>query len=172
MSSATVAGDSGEAPAAAAPPMTTWADESIERYTNPIAFARKNTPTPTPELQNEVSLAVPGGKNAKLEIHLLKERSFWSKVSLFWTFRLADVEGDDNAEQMVVALVFDSWTGSIEISENAIVKVDEIQKPIMGGSWITKTDFGRLEIKIVPYWTGEIPVRALARGEGGVHVLR
>lgn len=43
----------------------------------------------------------------------------------------------------------------IEISENAIVKVDEIQKPIMGGSWITKTDFGRLEIKIVPYWTGE-----------------
>ncbi|CAM9834186.1 unnamed protein product [Ectocarpus sp. 12 AP-2014] len=88
------------------------------------------------------------------QIHLLKERSFWSKVSLFWTFRLADVEGDDNAEQMVVALVFDSWTGSIEISENAIVKVDEIQKPIMGGSWITKTDFGRLEIKIVPYWTG------------------
>lgn len=69
MSSATaVAGDSGEAPAAAAQPMTTWADESIERYSNPIAFARKNAPMPTPELQKEVSLAVPGGKNAKLEV--------------------------------------------------------------------------------------------------------
>lgn len=46
-------------------------------------------------------------------------------------------------------------TTQIQISENAVLKVDEIQKPIMGGSWTTKTDFGRLEIKIVPYWTGE-----------------
>lgn len=44
---------------------------------------------------------------------MLKERPFWSKVSLFWTFRLADVEGDNDAERMVVALVFDNWTGSV-----------------------------------------------------------
>ncbi|CAM9220300.1 unnamed protein product [Hapterophycus canaliculatus] len=86
---------------------------------------------------------------------MLKERPFWSKVSLFWTFRLADVEGDRNAESVVVSLVFDTWTGSIQISENTSPKVDEIQKPIIGGAWTTKTDFGRLEIKIVPYWTGE-----------------
>lgn len=42
---------------------------------------------------------------------MLKERPFWSKVSLFWTFRLADVEGD--GEAVVVALVFDTWTGSV-----------------------------------------------------------
>ncbi|CAM9282739.1 unnamed protein product, partial [Scytosiphon promiscuus] len=110
---------------------------------------------PTPELQKEISLTVPGGQYAKLEVHMLKERPFWSKVSLFWTFRLADVEGDSNAESVVVSLVFDNWTGSIQISENAILKVDEIQKPIVGGAWTTKTDFGKLEIKIVPYWTGE-----------------
>jgi len=180
---------------------------------------------------------------------MLKERPFWSKVSLYWTFRLADVEGD--SEKVVVTLVFDNWTGSvrarvfilffhppsvhsatslftmvsvdvcmyymcigrghtdpslmhalrvwlrgeelqrsalspvrwrpepaqsrrffarwlsllppfrcrngaqIQISENAVLKVDEIQKPIIGGAWTTKTDFGRLEIKIVPYWTGK-----------------
>ncbi|CAM9637965.1 unnamed protein product [Laminaria digitata] len=88
---------------------------------------------------------------------MLKERPFWSKVSLIWTFRLADVEGDNNAERIVVALVFDTWTGSVEISENALVKVDEIQRPIIGGAWTTHTDFGRLEIKIIPFWTGESP---------------
>lgn len=45
----------------------------------------------------------------------------------------------------------------VQISENAIIKVDELQKPIVGGSWTTKTDFGRLEIKIVPCWTGKGP---------------
>lgn len=47
-----------------------------------------------------------------VKVHMLKERPFWSKVSLFWTFRLADVEGD-NGGVVVVALVFDSWTGSV-----------------------------------------------------------
>lgn len=53
----------------------------------------------------------------------------------------------------------------IEISENAMLKVDEIQKPIIGGSWTTKTDFGRLEIKIVPYWTGEFDEQLLVFGK-------
>ncbi len=48
-----------------------------------------------------------------------------------------------------------STYSQVQISENAVLKVDEIQRPIIGGSWTTKTDFGRLEIKIVPYWTGE-----------------
>lgn len=43
----------------------------------------------------------------------------------------------------------------IEISENTVVKIEAIQRPIIGGAWKTKTDFGELEIKIVPYWTGE-----------------
>lgn len=47
---------------------------------------------------------------------MLKERPFWSKVSLFWTFRLADVEGD-GTEGLVVALVFDSWTGSVSFGD-------------------------------------------------------
>lgn len=46
-------------------------------------------------------------------------------------------------------------TRQIEISENTIIKVEAIQRPIIGGAWKTKTDFGALEIKIVPYWTGE-----------------
>lgn len=46
------------------------------------------------------------------QVHMLKERPFWSKVSLFWTFRLADVEGD-STEGVVVGLVFDTWTGSV-----------------------------------------------------------
>lgn len=48
---------------------------------------------------------------------MLKERPFWSKVSLFWTFRLADVEGDN--EGVVVALVFDSWTGSVSFERTS-----------------------------------------------------
>ena len=52
----------------------------------------------------------------------------------------------------------------IQISENAVLKVDEIQKPIIGGAWTTKTDFGRLEIKIVPYWTGECTARNVLLG--------
>lgn len=42
---------------------------------------------------------------------MLRERPIWSKVSLYWTFRLADVEGD--SEKVVVTLVFDNWTGSV-----------------------------------------------------------
>ncbi len=42
---------------------------------------------------------------------MLKERPFWSKVTLHWTFRLADVEGD--SDKVVVTLVFDNWTGSV-----------------------------------------------------------
>eukprot|EP00752_Nemacystus_decipiens_P016200 g14487.t1 len=152
MSSSTAVADNTQAtPVAPAP---TWYDDSVERITNPAAYARKHAPepAPTPAFQEEITLAIPGRKTAKLEVHMLKERPFWSKVSLFWTFRLADVEGD--GEAVVVSLVFDTWTGSIEISENAVSKVDEIQRPIMGGSWKTKTDFGQLEIKIVPFWTG------------------
>lgn len=52
----------------------------------------------------------------------------------------------------------------VQISENAIVKVDELQKPIVGGSWTTKTDFGRLEIKIIPCWTGKGPFFVLFFG--------
>lgn len=44
-----------------------------------------------------------------------------------------------------------------------MLKVDEIQKPIIGGSWTTNTDFGRLEIKIVPFWTGECTRRMACR---------
>lgn len=60
------------------------------------------------------------------------------------------------------ALSFVTWLirvkqPQVQISENMILKVDEIQKPIIGGAWTTKTDFGRLEIKIVPFWTGEAP---------------
>ena len=43
----------------------------------------------------------------------------------------------------------------VEISENGVIKVDEIQRPIVGGAWTTHTDFGRLEIKITPFWTGK-----------------
>lgn len=43
----------------------------------------------------------------------------------------------------------------VQISENAVIKVDEIQSPIVGGCWKAKTEFGVLEIKIEPYWTGE-----------------
>lgn len=46
----------------------------------------------------------------------------------------------------------------IEISENLAVRVDEIQRPITGGGWKSQTEFGALEIKIVPFWTGE-PIR-------------
>lgn len=42
----------------------------------------------------------------------------------------------------------------VQISENRELKVDEIQRPIVGGSWRSKTEFGQLEIKIVPFWTG------------------
>ncbi|CAM9939735.1 unnamed protein product [Pylaiella littoralis] len=150
--SSTAVGDETQAPPVE--PGPTWYDDSMERYSNPVAYARKNMPEPVPELQKEISLAAPGGKDVKLEVHVLKERPFWSKVSLFWTFRLADVEGDNSANSVVVALVFDSWTGAIEISENTIIKVEAIQRPIIGGAWKTKTDFGALEIKIVPYWTG------------------
>lgn len=52
-----------------AQPEPTWYDESLERYMNPRAFARKNAPEPTPALQEEISLVCPsGGKNVKLEV--------------------------------------------------------------------------------------------------------
>lgn len=51
-----------------APPEPTWYDDSVERYSNPAAYARKHAPVPTPELQKEALLAVPGGQDAKLEV--------------------------------------------------------------------------------------------------------
>lgn len=55
--------------AAPAPPApATWYDDSIERYSNPAAYARRNEPKPEPELQKEISLVNPGGQNAKLEV--------------------------------------------------------------------------------------------------------
>lgn len=42
----------------------------------------------------------------------------------------------------------------VQIIENKVMKVDEVQQPIVGGSWKTKTGFGQLEIKVTPYWTG------------------
>lgn len=49
---------------------------------------------------------------------LLKERPVWSKISLVWTLRLADLEGDQASQTLVVSLVFDSWTG--EVSRRSI----------------------------------------------------
>lgn len=136
-------------------PDESWVEESLQRYTNPNAFAAKSDETgPTPVLQEEISLASPEGRDVKLQVHLMKERWFWSRISLLWTFRLADVEGDEDAQRVVVMLAFDTWTGAVQISENAVLKVDELQKPIAGGEWATKTDFGKLVIKIVPFWTG------------------
>lgn len=52
------------------PPQETWVEESLERYTNPLAFARKNDPGPDPEFQEEISLSSPGGQNVKLQVRL------------------------------------------------------------------------------------------------------
>lgn len=51
------------------PEPTTWYDDSVERISNPAAYARKNAPeqAPTPELQEEISLTAPGGE-AKLQV--------------------------------------------------------------------------------------------------------
>lgn len=66
MSSATAIGDETQAPPVE--PEPTWYDDSIERYSNPVAYARKNMPNPTPELQREISLAAPGGQGVNLEV--------------------------------------------------------------------------------------------------------
>ena len=68
MSSSTAVGDDTQAVPVA--PEPTWYDDSIERYSNPAAYARKHAPQPalTPALQEEMSLATPGGQNAKLEV--------------------------------------------------------------------------------------------------------
>lgn len=68
MSSSTAIGD--DTQAVPAVPEPTWYDDSVERYSNPAAYARKNAPQPalTPVLQEEISLAVPGGQAAKLEV--------------------------------------------------------------------------------------------------------
>lgn len=64
--SAVVEGVDNQRPAQPGP---TWYDESLERYMNPRAFARKNTPEPTPAFQEEISLVCPsGGKSVKLEV--------------------------------------------------------------------------------------------------------
>lgn len=49
------------------PAEPTWVDESLERYTNPRAFARKNQPEPTPKLQEEKILTSSGGEAVNLE---------------------------------------------------------------------------------------------------------
>lgn len=71
MSSSTAVGD--ETQAVPVAPEPTWYDDSVERYSNPAAYARKHAPqpAPTPALQEEISLAVPGGQAAKLEASLL-----------------------------------------------------------------------------------------------------
>lgn len=52
----------------ATPAESTWVDESLERYTNPRAFARKNQPAPTPQLQEEKILTSSGGEAINLEV--------------------------------------------------------------------------------------------------------
>lgn len=68
MSSTTAVGDQTQAVPVA--PEPTWYDDSVERYSNPAAYARKNAPqpTPTPDLQDEISLDIPGGQAAQLEV--------------------------------------------------------------------------------------------------------
>lgn len=67
MSSPTAVGD--ETQAVPVAPEPSWYDDSVERISNPAAYARKNAPPPaTPELQKEISLAVPGGQTAKVEV--------------------------------------------------------------------------------------------------------
>lgn len=52
-----------------AQPEQTWYDESLERYMNPRAYARKHLPEPTPSLIQEIALVSPTeGKNVKLEV--------------------------------------------------------------------------------------------------------
>lgn len=67
MSSSTAVGDETQQ-APPVEPEPTWYDDSVERYNNPVAYARKNMPKPVPELQKEISLAAPGGKDVKLEV--------------------------------------------------------------------------------------------------------
>lgn len=57
-------------PQAVTPAESTWVDESLERYTNPGAFARKNQPEPTPKLQEEKILASSGGEAINLEVSI------------------------------------------------------------------------------------------------------
>ncbi len=71
-------GDSIDAPPA--PTQETWYDETIERYSNPRAFARKNQPKPEPELQKEISLVNPGGQNTNLEVCDLTDREESSRA--------------------------------------------------------------------------------------------
>ena len=75
MASPTAVGDSNLPPAPTPP--EGWYDDSVERYTNPAAYARKHAPAPVPELQKEISLVNPGGQNTKLEV-----RGSWYVASL------------------------------------------------------------------------------------------
>lgn len=43
----------------------------------------------------------------------------------------------------------------VKLSENNVLKVNELQQPIVGGSWKSKSELGEIEVKIEPYWTGE-----------------
>lgn len=62
-----VVGDSGQLPQPS--PNAQWYDETIERYSNPGLFARKNAQEQTPTLQEQTSLASPsGGKDIELEV--------------------------------------------------------------------------------------------------------
>ncbi|CAN0053354.1 unnamed protein product [Discosporangium mesarthrocarpum] len=130
-----------------------WFQESIELYTNPLAFARGEKVEEVPELVEEKVIKSQDDKRIKFQVHLLKERLFWSKVSLHWIFQPADLEGN-NATKTIISLVFDTWTGELGIFENAVQKAKEVQRPIVGGGWRARTHFGELEIKIETFWTG------------------
>lgn len=56
----------------------TWVDEMMQRYTNPLAFARQQMGEPYPEVQSETMLtSATGGQSVKLTVREMQTIAGW-----------------------------------------------------------------------------------------------